>query len=287
MSIRLRFWGVRGSVPSPGPDTAEFGGNTACVEVSCGEDVLVLDGGTGLRRLGDDLLRRQGGQVHASLLFSHVHWDHIQGLPFFAPLYRPGTSLTLYGAPKDESLEDALTRQMHSPNFPVSLGAVPATLSFAPVVVGEEFEIGRFRVTSTALNHPAGCIAYRVEALGRSVVYATDTEPLGPNQLDEGLVELARDADILIHDAQYTTEEYRGDDGISRRGWGHSTWQDAARVARAAKVGKLILFHHDPSRDDDELAALEQAARAEIPGTSAAREDLEIQLVSCLHRRAA
>jgi len=287
MSIRLRFWGVRGSVPAPGPETARCGGNTACVEVSCQDDVLVLDAGTGLRHLGDDLLRRDAGRVQASLLFSHVHWDHIQGLPFFAPLYRPTTSLTLHGAPSGGSLEDALNRQMRSPNFPVALKDVPASLRFAPVVVGERFEVGCFEVTSAQLNHPAGCIAYRLEALGRSIVYATDTEPLGPDRVDDGLVRLAANADILIHDAQYTAGEYQGADGICRRGWGHSTWQDAVRVARAANVGRLILFHHDPARDDESVAALERAARAELPGTTAAREDVEIQLQSCLQQRAA
>ncbi len=274
MSIRLRFWGVRGSVPSPGPETAEFGGNTACVEVSCGEHVLVLDAGTGLRRLGDDLLRRQRGHVHASLLFSHVHWDHIQGLPFFAPLYRPGTSLTLYGAPSGGSLEDALGRQMHSPNFPVSLGAVPASLHFAPVVVGEGFEIGPFRITSSALNHPAGCIAYRVDALGRSVVYATDTEPLGPNRLDEGLVELSRDADLLIHDGMFSDEEYE-----SRKGWGHSSVSRAIEVAERSGAKRLAFFHHNTDATDSVIDAVVEAARerTEVP-LDAASEGPAIEL---------
>ncbi|MBW2278819.1 MAG: MBL fold metallo-hydrolase [Deltaproteobacteria bacterium] len=287
MTISLRFWGVRGSVPAPGPETSSYGGNTSCVEISCDDEVVILDGGTGLRRLGDDLRRRDADRVEASILFSHVHWDHIQGVPFFSPLFRSSTSLRMYGAPEGGSIEEMLERQMTSPNFPVALDNVPASLGFEAVSIGEQFEIGSFSINSSRLHHPSGCIAYRVEAHGCSIVYATDTEPLGDGVLDEDLIRLAKGADVLIHDAQYTEAEYRGDDGISRHGWGHSTWQDAVRVARAAEVSKLILFHHDPARDDDAVADLERAAYEELPGTIAAREDLEIQLQSCLHRRAA
>ena len=284
MSIWLRFWGVRGSIPAPGPDTARTGANTPCVEVTCEEDVVILDGGSGLRRLGNDLLDRQRRGVQATLLFSHVHWDHIQGLPFFAPLYQETSSLVLRGA---GSLEDALRQQMRPPNFPVSLADVPASIRFEPVIVGSRFEVGRFAVTSAPLHHPAGCAAFRLDALGRSIVYATDTEPRGVEELDGGLVELARGADVLIHDAQYTEAEYRGVDGTPRRGWGHSTWQDAVRVARAAKVDRLILFHHDPARDDEAVEQLEREARVEWRKTTAAHEGLEIQLQSCVRRRAA
>lgn len=280
MTLNVRFWGVRGSVPSPGPSTAEVGGNTSCVEVRCGDEVIVLDAGTGIRRLGDTLLQRSR-PVAAAVLFSHVHWDHIQGFPFFAPLFHPETHLELYGRPEVGTLEEVLTRQMTYPTFPVALAAVPARLHFRDVPV-EPFAVGRFEVRAAPLHHPNGCLAYRVAALGRSVVYATDTEPHADGTVDASLVELARGADVLVYDAQYTPEEYP-----AKRGWGHSTWTEAVRVAQAAEVGQLVLFHHDPGHDDDAVAEIERAAAMRFPGTCAAREGLEIVLSSSCDRAAA
>lgn len=276
-TMSLRFWGVRGSCPAPGPKTATVGGNTSCVELSSGSERVIFDGGTGLRALGDHLLAG-GSPVEAAMLFSHVHWDHIQGVPFFAPIFRASTRLSIYGAPEDGTIEQALARQMTGPNFPVPFHALPAAFSFHPVDPAREFSIGSFRVRAAALNHPNGVLGYRVSIGGRSIVFATDTEHYADGRLDQTLIELARDADILIYDAQYTPGEYRGDCGCSRVGWGHSTWAEGVRVANAADVGQLILFHHDPTHDDDAVAVIEARAAAARPGTIAARESTVIEL---------
>ncbi len=284
MSMRVRFWGVRGSVPSPGPDTAEVGGNTSCVQISRGDSSIILDGGTGLRALGDEL-SASGVPVEATILFSHVHWDHIQGVPFFTPMFMPESQISLYGRAEDMSLEQALRKQMTTPTFPVPFDRLPAVLSFHDVPIAPT-AIGPFTVRSAALNHPNGVRAYRIETCGHSVVYATDTEHRADGRLDEALVELSRDADVLIYDAMYTEDQYEGRDGPSRKGWGHSTWAEGVRVARAAQVGQLVLFHHDPSHDDAAVAAIEAAAAAQLPGTIAAREGVDIE-IDCKHERKA
>lgn len=285
MSMSVRFWGVRGSVPAPGPTTAGVGGNTSCVELRLGDQRILLDAGTGLRKLGDELVA-SGKPVAASVLFSHVHWDHIQGFPFFPALFRPDTRLTLCGRPDEGSLEQALSHQMTWPNFPVELKQVPATLDYRTFEIGRPFELGNAVVTAAHLNHPNGVIAYRIDYQGRSVVYATDTEHY-PDRIDRQLVDLAAGADILIYDAQYTPEEYAGIIGNSRVGWGHSTWVEGVRVARAAGVGQLVLFHHDPAHDDAAVAAIERAAATVLPGTVAAREGLALHLAGRVQDKAA
>ncbi len=285
MSLTVRFWGVRGSVPSPGPQTAAVGGNTSCVELRFGDEVIVLDAGTGLRALGERLIAG-GRPVSLNLLFSHVHWDHIQGFPFFPALFRSSTELALYGRPDEGSLESALRSQMTWPNFPVQLDAVPARLRYRALELDRPFAVGSAIVQAARLNHPNGVVAYRVEHEGRAVVYATDTEHYG-DRIDRGLVELAEGADVLIYDAQYTPEEYAGVIGGSRVGWGHSTWVEGVRVARAAGVGQLVLFHHDPAHDDAAIGAIEHAAQTVLPGTVAAREGLEIHLAGRAQNKAA
>ena len=276
MSLTIRFWGVRGSVPSPGPATAAVGGNTSCVELKLGDETIILDAGTGLRGLGERLLAT-GRPVQASMLVSHVHWAHIQGFPFFTPIFRPGTELTLYGHPDEGSLEAARRRQMTWPSFPVEIDALPSKLRYGAFELERPFRVGSAVVRAARLNHPNGVIAYRVEAGGRAVVYATDTEHHG-DRIDRDLLALAEDADVLVYDAQYTPEEYSGVIGPSRAGWGHSTWVEGVRIARAAGVGSLVLFHHDPSHDDAAVAAIERAAQTMLPGTVAAREGLTIHL---------
>jgi phosphoribosyl 1,2-cyclic phosphodiesterase len=272
-TLDIRFWGVRGSVPSPGPATAGVGGNTSCVEIRAGDQVIVLDAGTGLRGLGDRLLAERGGApVRASILFSHVHWDHIQGFPFFAPVFCSGTELDLHGAPENGSLEQALTHQMTGPTFPVRFADVPSDVRCHALPSSGPFAVGDVEVTAARLHHPNGVFAYRLEFGGRSIVYATDTEHY-PDRIDRDLVALAAGADVLIYDAMYTPEQYE-----SRRGWGHSTWVEGVRVGRAAGVGQLVLFHHDPIHDDAEVAAIERAAAEELSGTIAAREGLVLSL---------
>ncbi|MFZ5482500.1 MAG: MBL fold metallo-hydrolase [Myxococcota bacterium] len=252
--MEIKFWGVRGSIAVSGARYARAGGNTSCVELVHAGERLVLDGGTGLRALGETHV----GPMRAVVLFSHVHWDHIQGVPFFGPAYHPDSELVLVGA----GLREALAAQMRAPTFPVGLDALRARIEWRDAA---PLQIGPFRATPVALRHPNGVVAWRVEAGGASVVYATDTEHAGV--VDPRLVELARGADLLVHDAQYTPEEYP-----TRRGWGHSTWLEAAEAAVAAKVGRLALFHHDPARDDDTLAVIEDRARARFGGAFAARE---------------
>jgi len=285
MSLTVRFWGVRGSVPAPGPQTAAVGGNTSCVELRFGDQIIVLDAGTGLRGLGERLVA-SGRPVKLSVLFSHVHWDHIQGFPFFPALFRSSSELALYGRPDEGSLESALGRQMTWPSFPVELAAVPAALRYGSVELERPFAVGSAIVRAARLNHPNGVVAYRVEHEGRAVVYATDTEHYA-DRIDRGLVALAQGADLLIYDAQYTPEEYAGVIGGSRVGWGHSTWVEGVRVARAAGVGQLVLFHHDPSHDDAAVGAIERAAQTVLPGTVAAREGLEIHLAGRAQNKAA
>jgi len=262
--LTIHFHGVRGSIAAPGVATARVGGNTSCVEVVCGDDRLVFDAGTGLRGLGDRLIA--SGPSATTILLSHLHWDHIQGLPFFTPIYVAGNWIEVVSGPNGTMpLEAALRRQMSAPFFPVDFDDVADQVRVREPRVGEPFAIGGARVTMAKLNHPDPVYGYRVEMRGASVVYATDTEHFAC--VDPGLVRLARGADLLIYDAQYTPEEYPG-----KVGWGHSTWEAAVALARTAGVRRLVLFHHDPRRSDDAVEAIEARARLAFDATSAARE---------------
>ena len=270
--MHIRFWGVRGSIPVAGRDTLRTGGNTTCLSVHAAGRVLLLDGGTGLRAFGQHWGVRP---LDATLLFTHVHWDHIRGVPFFGPAFHPDSRIRLGGASEAE-VREALSGQMTAPCFPITLDAFAAELSWREVRSGRAFEDGPFRITPLRLKHPGGVLAYRIEAEGRALVFATDVEHAG--QVDPALVELARGADLLVHDAQYTTAEYLGQGGPSRVGWGHSTIDEAVEVAARAEVARLALFHHDPSRTDDGVAVLEAYARAQHPGAFAAREGPSLAL---------
>jgi phosphoribosyl 1,2-cyclic phosphodiesterase len=273
MDLTVRFWGVRGSIASPGPHTVKTGGNTPCVEVRAGDSLIVLDAGTGMRPLGDRMLRE--GIRECTVLSSHLHWDHIQGLPFFVPAWVPGHRIHVVGR---RGIAQALRAQMTAPCFPVSLTDMKAELTFAEIEPGEPFSIGGASVRAAALNHPGGVFAYRIEAGGRSVVYATDTEHYACP--DPHLVALARGADVLIYDAMYTDDEYSGRIGPTKVGWGHSTWQAAVAVAEAAGVEQLALFHHDPQRSDEDVDAIEALASKARPGAFAAREGESIVLAA-------
>lgn len=278
MAMTVRFWGVRGSIAVPGDETARVGGNTSCVEVRAGEARFVLDAGTGLRRLGDAWLG-SGEPIEATLLLSHLHWDHIQGLPFFTPIFVPGTRLTVVGAtPSDRSLREELARQMHAPNFPVEWHELRSHIAYREIRPGQTLQLDGVRIRTARLNHPGGVTGYRIEHAGRAVVYATDTEHYAC--VDPALVALAQDADVLVYDCMYTEEEYRGAVGPSRVGWGHSTWQAGLAAATAAGVGHFVLFHHDPRRNDDAVDRLESEARAAFRGgaVTAAREGAAIHL---------
>jgi phosphoribosyl 1,2-cyclic phosphodiesterase len=267
--MRVKFWGVRGSVAVSGGEFLRTGGNTTCVEVEHAGERLVLDGGTGLQALGRSL----GSPVDATVLFTHVHWDHIQGVPFFAPAYHPGSRITFVGAP---GLRDALAAQMRPPLFPITLDAFRAQLAFWETAPEAPIEIGPFRVESLQMPHPDGVVCYRISAGGRTVVFATDVEH--GDALDPRLVRFAEGADLLLHDAQYTTPEYRGQQGPCRKGWGHSTWEQALETGRLAGASRLALIHHDPTRTDDGVGAIEVDAQDRWSGVFAAREGVAVTL---------
>lgn len=265
--LTATFWGTRGSIATPGPATIRYGGNTACVDVRCGDRIILLDCGTGAREAGLALLREFGHQpLDVHLFVSHTHWDHIQGFPFFAPAYIAGNRISVYslrGA--DKSLEKVFTGQMDSNYFPVDLTDLKARLEF--IELEGPREIGETKVSYIYLNHPGVAIGFRVEAKGKSVVYLTDHEPYcrlaGDNdhnrKLDREIDEFARDADLYIREAQYTEEEYP-----AHRGWGHGTWKDAVNSAHAAGVKRLCLYHHDPMHDDEMIDRMVASCHAHM-----------------------
>jgi phosphoribosyl 1,2-cyclic phosphodiesterase len=279
--MRITFWGVRGSIPSPGPDTVGVGGNTSCVEVRAGNAFLVFDGGTGLRLLGKRALKEMPFTAH--IFFSHVHWDHIQGFPFFDPAFVPGNVIHLYGGNNvSRTLEETLAGQMDHPSFPVHLTEMGAKMHFhgidgrTPVEV-ETGDGSKVAVSAAPGNHPNGVWAYRVDHGGKSVVYATDTEHYAV--VDQKLAKLAKGADVLIYDSQYFPEEYAGTTGgMPKLGWGHSTYEEAVKLATAAGVKRLILYHHDPTQNDAAVAEKERRAKALFANCEAAREGLVIEL---------
>jgi phosphoribosyl 1,2-cyclic phosphodiesterase len=276
--MRVTFWGVRGSIPTPGRETAGIGGNTSCVEVRAGNELLIFDGGTGLRLLGKTLAPEMPLTAH--IFFSHVHWDHIQGFPFFDPAFVAGNTIHLYGGSNvSRTLEETLAGQMDHPSFPVHLSDMGAKMTFNDLDEGVTLELaGGVRITTARGNHPNGVYAYRVDHGGKSVVYATDTEH--GEAVDAALLALSQGADVLINDAQYTPEEYAGTAGTggSKKGWGHSTFVASAELAMAAKVKQLYLFHHDPLQDDPQVHEKERRARQLFPQTYAAYEGLVIDL---------
>lgn len=268
--FEVEFWGVRGSIPTPGTTTRRFGGNTPCIEVRCGSQTLLFDLGTGAQGLGR---RLQEGKkpVRAAIFFTHYHYDHLQGLPFFTPFFDPRNRFQLFGAAREgKSLETIIRGQMVKPYFPVSVDAFRARMQYADVEGGQTVRIGNARVRTFELNHPGGCLAYRVDYRGRSFVFATDSE-FGSDR-DAPFADFARDVDVLVYDGMYTEDEYVGRVGAPKKGWGHSTWNDAIRAADAAGAKHLVIYHHEPTRDDAGMLQLEREARRVRKGLSVARE---------------
>ena len=273
--MRVKFWGVRGSTPTPQPENLRYGGNTPCVEFrSAGGALLIVDCGSGLRMLGKAWSREFGDRpLHAHILISHFHWDHIQGLPFFGLLYQANHHFHIYSyRPPLAPLEETLGGQMSNPYFPVDMTAMRARREFCEI--GEDaFALDDFRIQARLVNHPQGCLAFRIENRGKVVVYATDNEPGDPAR-DRAVRELARHADVLIYDCQYTREQL----ATEKEGWGHSTWEEGVAICRECGVREFILFHHDPDHDDDRIDELQEKARARFPHSRAAFEGLELDL---------
>ncbi len=273
--MQVRFQGVRGSVASSGAHVAKIGGNTSCVEVEHDGHRIIFDAGTGLRALGDSL----PAPVDATLFFSHLHWDHVQGFPFFTPAFRPDTKLKLYGPGSNgaRELRDALARQMSPPHFPVPLSAMRAHMDFRDALPGPAVEAGPFRVTPFELPHPQGCLGYVVEAGGLKLAYCTDVE-MTCAQLKPEVARMLEGVDALVLDAQYTTAEYEGHVGPPKVGWGHSTNVEAAKIAQAVGARRLFLFHHDPAHADAQVEDMAEEARAYFFNTEPAREQKRVVL---------
>jgi phosphoribosyl 1,2-cyclic phosphodiesterase len=276
---KLSFWGVRGSTPTVDPATWRYGGNTPCLElVAPDRTQFILDCGTGLRMLGSRWAAPDAGRFPETHIFvTHYHWDHIQGIPFFAPLYAENNEFHFYSFRSKylgrDSLKQVFEAQMALPYFPVDMSAMNAKRKFQEVAGGESFTIGENKITTRWLNHPQGCLGFRIETPAGTVVYATDNEP-GDAKLDASLRELVADADIFINDAQFTPEQLE----TTRRGWGHSTWREGVRIAREANAKTLVLFHHDPDSTDRMVDTILRQAREEFDSVFAASEGMVITL---------
>jgi phosphoribosyl 1,2-cyclic phosphodiesterase/DNA-binding NarL/FixJ family response regulator len=296
----LRFWGVRGSVATPGPSTLLYGGNTACLEIRADGQLVILDAGTGMRPLGLRLAAEfKGVPLCLTLLISHTHWDHIQGLPFFDPAYNPKNRLRILGYEGARAgLLSALSSQMESPYFPVGFRELPSHIVLQELKQ-PQFQIGPIQVNTVYLNHPGICVGYRLNTSAGSIAYLPDNEPFQrykyhsdpkaqngsteilefARRMDQKLIDFIHGADVLVIDAQYDLEEYQ-----SRVGWGHGCLDDVVALALNANVKRLFLFHHDPGHDDSKISAMVQWARnfvsalGETLPVEAAREGFEIIL---------
>ena len=282
VALTLRCWGTRGSIPSPGPLTARYGGNTTCFEVRLGTQRLIFDAGSGIRQLGLDLLQN-GGEYH-HIFLTHFHWDHIQGFPFFPPLYRPDIDLRIVG-PKQNNIDvrSLFAGQMGPIYFPVPFSMVAAKMFFDHLNEGT-WEVGGIRLTTIRVKHPSYVIGYRIEAAGKVICFIPDNEVEGEGyDVQDGwrekLLDFIRGADLLIHDSMYTDEEYP-----SRIGWGHSTFGQSLKLAEEGNVKRLLFFHHDPERSDDELDRVvervreDAARRGSTVAVDAAAEEPEFSL---------
>lgn len=276
---KLSFWGVRGSTPTVDPATWRYGGNTPCLELVAPDGTqFILDCGTGLRMLGNRGTPANAGAFPETHIFvTHYHWDHIQGIPFFSPFYAENNKFHFYSFRSKflgrDSLKQVFEAQMAVPYFPVDMSAMNAKRKFKEVADGDSFMVGENKITARALNHPQGCLGFRIETPAGTVVYATDNEP-GDAKLDASLRELAAGADIFINDAQFTPEQL----ATTRRGWGHSSWHDGVRTARAADAKTLVLFHHDPDSADRTVDTILRQAREKFDSVFAASEGMVITL---------
>ena len=266
-----RIWGARGSVPAAPSEPSAYGANTPCVEVRCGSRTLVLDAGTGIVALGASLLRRKSREV--DIFFTHCHYDHIEGLPFFRPLHRPDWVVRIWAGHMvgRMSAREMVREYMRQPYFPVGPDCFTARVGFQDFSSGDVLELeGSITLRTAPLNHPGGAVGYRVDYRGRSICYVTDTEHV-PGKPDANVLGLIRDADAVIYDAAYTDEDF-----ARYAGYGHSTWQEGVRLCEAAGAKRLIAFHHRPDATDAALARVERLLVRRLPGSALAREGLVI-----------
>ncbi len=293
--FRLEFWGVRGSYPTPDKTTLAYGGHTSCVEASVGPHHLIFDAGTGIIPLGKKFANGRSGPQHLNLFLSHTHHDHVFGFYFFEPLFRPGNRICVFGPGSPEmSLHDTLRAVMEPRFFPVKLHDINANSKFYSLQGGERIALRDSRdlprvergaageagngvtiLVKKSKAHPNGVLLYRINYRGKSAVYATDVEQKNGGHPD--IVHFIRGADVLIHDAQYLNREYHSATS-PRKGWGHSTVERAAEVAKRGAVKRLILFHHEPTHDDATITAMEKRAQAIFPATTAAYEGMKLDL---------
>ncbi|OAN44840.1 MBL fold metallo-hydrolase [Paramagnetospirillum marisnigri] len=274
MEFTVKFWGVRGSIACPSPDHVVYGGNTSSISITTEQGVLAFDAGTGIRSLGSHLGKLGATQAH--LFFTHAHWDHILGFPFFGPAYNPNFKLHIHAAQLEGSpkgIRHILSAQMETPNFPVPLAAMRGIASDEDFAIGTVHEPYPGVVVRTArLRHPNGACGYRVEHGGLAAAYITDTEHV-PGEPDANVMSLIQGVDLMIYDSTYTDAEFP-----AKVGWGHSTWQEAVRLAKACGVKRLAIFHHDPEHTDDVMAVIEAEAKASWDGAFCARDGMEVRL---------
>ncbi|MFB3915200.1 MAG: MBL fold metallo-hydrolase [Terriglobales bacterium] len=272
--MHIKFWGVRGSTPTPQTENMRYGGNTSCVEVRVKEHIYIFDCGTGFRLLGKQLAGEFDSRpITAHIFLSHFHWDHIQGIPFFGPLYdAPDNHFFFHSSSRTRGLQRAIEEQMTDPYFPVNMSEMAAHRNFYDIEEGR-LKFDHIIIETKWLNHPQGCLGFRMETPEGVLVYATDNEP-GDTVFDKSVRKLAAGADVLIYDAQYLPEEYVA----KKRGWGHSHWREAINVVMESGARELVLFHHDPDHSDACIDSIVQKAREYYPKVRAAEEGLELKL---------
>ncbi len=270
--MEVQFWGVRGTFPSPGKDKTRYGGHTPCASVlSASGEIIVVDAGTGIKDLGDCLVRERGeGPLRITLFLTHFHLDHVIGFPFFAPLFGPDADITIYAPTEPEETQRYLGGLVAGRYFPVELFETKSRKIYRKVPAGG-LELGGVKITHHPLRHPQGAQAYRLEENGKAIVFATDTEH-PESGVDQALATFAGGAAYLVCDATFTPEEYKQ----GKQGWGHSTWLEGTKLAGAAGAGSLLLSHLNPDHGDDLVDGLAASAREHFPKTTAARQGLKL-----------